>query len=81
MTEKRKKAQALVEFALIIPFALLALTAIIEFGYAFYTWVAIGEVARISTRYAVTGQYDPKYCPAAAAALSSRKRRLVGPGR
>ncbi len=71
MIEKRKKAQALVEFAIIIPFALLALTAIIEFGYAFYTWVAIGEVARIGTRYAVTGQYDPQYCPTAAAALSA----------
>ena len=72
MTEKRKKAQALVEFAIIIPFALLALTAIIEFGYAFFTWVAIGEVARTSTRYAVTGQYDPQYCPDAAAALSAK---------
>jgi hypothetical protein len=71
MSKKRKKAQALVEFAIIIPFALLALTAIIEFGYAFYTWVAIGEVARIGTRYAVTGQYDPKYCDDAAAALSA----------
>jgi len=65
------RAQALVEFALIIPLALLLLTAIIEFGYAFYTWAAVGEVARIGTRYAVTGQYDPQYCPAAAAALSN----------
>jgi hypothetical protein len=71
MSEKHSKSQALVEFAIIIPFALLALTAIIEFGYAFYTWVAIGEVTRIGTRYAVTGQYDPQYCPAAAAALTS----------
>ena len=68
MSRKSNKSQALVEFAIIIPFALLALTAIIEFGYAFYTWVAVGEVARIGTRYAVTGQYDPQYCPAAAAA-------------
>ena len=64
------KAQAFVEFAIIIPILLLVLTGIIEFGYAFYTWAAISEVARIGTRYAVTGQYDPQYCPAAAAALT-----------
>ena len=63
------RAQALVEFAIIVPIMLLVLTAIIEFGYAFYTWAAIGEVARIGTRYAVTGQYDPQYCAAAATAL------------
>ena len=71
MSRKSNKSQALVEFAIIIPFVLLAFTGIIEFGYAFYTWVAVGEVARIGTRYAVTGQYDPQYCPAAAAALTS----------
>ena len=71
MSGKRNKAQAFVEFAIIIPILLVVLTGIIEFGYAFYTWVAIGEVARIGTRYAVTGQYDPQYCPAAAAALTN----------
>ena len=65
------RAQAFVEFAIIIPILLLVLTGIIEFGYAFYTWAAIGEVARIGTRYAVTGQYDVQYCPAAAAALTN----------
>ncbi len=87
MSEKRSKSQALVEFAIIIPFALLVLTAIIEFGYAFYTWVAIGEVTRIGTRYAVTGQYDVQYCDDAAHALglvtddqvSGRHIRLCGP--
>jgi hypothetical protein len=67
----RSRAQALVEFAIIVPILLLVLTGIIEFGYAFYTWAAIGEVARIGARYAVTGQYDPQYCPAAAAALTA----------
>ena len=43
-------APALVEFAIIVPILLLVLTAIIEFGYAFYTWAAIGEVRRIGTR-------------------------------
>ncbi len=58
----RSKAQAFVEFAIIIPLLLIVMTGIIEFGYAFYTWAAVGEVARIGTRYAVTGEYDVAYC-------------------
>jgi hypothetical protein len=66
-----KLGQSFVEFALILPFLLLLLTAIIEFSYAFYTWVALQEVARIGVRYAVTGQYDPQYCPDADDALDT----------
>jgi hypothetical protein len=66
---RRTKAQAFVEFAIIVPLLLIVLTGIIEFGYAFYTWAAVGEVARIATRYAVTGDYDTQYCPAADTAL------------
>ena len=66
-----KLGQSFVEFALILPFLLLLLTAIIEFSYAFYTWVALQEVARIGVRYAVTGQYDPQYCAAAGTALNA----------
>src|ERR1035437_7623104 len=61
-SRKHARAQAVVEFAIIIPLLLLVLTGIIEFGYAFFTWAAVGETARIATRYAVTGQFDPKYC-------------------
>ncbi len=68
---RRTKAQAFAEFAIIVPLFLLALTAIIEFGYAIFTWAAIGEVARIGTRYAVTGQFDPKYCSEAGATLDA----------
>jgi hypothetical protein len=60
-----KLGQSFVEFALVLPLLLLLLTAIIEFSYAFYTWVALQEVARIGVRYAVTGQFDPQYCAAA----------------
>ncbi len=66
-----KLGQSFVEFALILPFLLLLLTAIIEFSYAFYTWVALQEVARIGVRYAVTGQYDTQYCEAAGTALNA----------
>jgi hypothetical protein len=74
---RRTKAQAFVEFAIIVPLLLLALTAIIEFGYAFYTWAAVGEVARIATRYAVTGEFDRSYCVQAGAALGLSADDLV----
>jgi Flp pilus assembly protein TadG len=66
---KRSKGQAFVEFAIIVPIFLLVLTGIIEFGYAVFTWAALQEVARIGVRYAVTGNYDVKYCAAAGVAL------------
>jgi Flp pilus assembly protein TadG len=65
-----KLGQSFVEFALILPFLLLLLSGIIEFSYAFYTWVALQEVARIGSRYAVTGQYDVQYCLQADNALN-----------
>ena len=71
-SRKHTRAQAFVEFAIIIPLLLLALTAIIEFGYAFFTWSAVGEVARIATRYAVTGDFDVKYCAQADAFLDAQ---------
>jgi hypothetical protein len=67
-TRKHSKAQSLVEFALILPVFLLVLTGIIEFGYAWFTWSAVSEVARMGVRYAITGQYDIKYCADAGAA-------------
>jgi Flp pilus assembly protein TadG len=68
---KSLRAQALVEFAIIVPLLLLALTGVIEFGYAFFTWAAVGETARVATRYAVTGQFDPTYCVMAADTLDN----------
>jgi Flp pilus assembly protein TadG len=65
----KKSGQGIVEFALILPFLLLAITGIVEFGYTLYTYVAIQEVARLGSRYAITGNFDPKYCAQAGAAL------------
>lgn len=59
---KHSRAQSLVEFALILPIFLLVLTGIIEFGYAWFTWSAVSEVARMGIRYAITGQYSNSYC-------------------
>jgi Flp pilus assembly protein TadG len=66
---RRHAGQGFVEFALIIPLLLLLIGAIIEFGYAMYTWVALQQMARMGVRYAVTGTFNVAYCQDAATAL------------
>ncbi len=59
---RRKKAQAMVEFALALPILLLLVFGIIEFGRLFYAWILIENATRFGLRYATTGNYDPAYC-------------------
>jgi len=59
----RKKAQGMVEFALVLPILLLLIFGIIEYGRLFFAWISIENAARIGARYASTGKYDPAYCP------------------
>jgi hypothetical protein len=61
--------QALLEFALALPVLLLLLFGIIEFGRLLQAWMAVQNGARFGMRYAVTGEYNPAYCGAAASAL------------
>lgn len=61
--------QALLEFALALPVLLLLLFGIIEFGRLLQAWMAVQNGARFGLRYAVTGEYNPAYCGAAASAL------------
>ncbi len=61
--------QALLEFALALPVLLLLLFGIIEFGRLLQAWMAVQNAARFGLRYAVTGEYNPAYCGAAASAL------------
>jgi TadE-like protein len=61
--------QALLEFALALPVLLLLLFGIIEFGRLLQAWMAVQNAARFGLRYAVTGEYNPVYCGAAASAL------------
>ncbi len=56
----RKKAQAMVEFALALPFLLLVIFGILEFGRLLYAWIIVENSARFGLRYATTGQYDPQ---------------------
>lgn len=47
-----EKGQALVEFALILPFMLLLLFALVDFGRGFYTWLVVTNAAREGARAA-----------------------------
>jgi hypothetical protein len=55
---RRRKAQALAEFALTLPLLLVLVFGTIEFGRLFQSWVTIQNAAREATRYATTGQYN-----------------------
>lgn len=58
----KPRAQALVEFALILPLLLIVIFAIIEFARLLHAWLAIENGARFGVRYAITGDYDPSNC-------------------
>jgi Flp pilus assembly protein TadG len=65
----RSPGQALVEFALVLPFLVAILFVIIEFGRLLQAWLTVQNAARWGLRFAVTGSFDMSYCSAAAAAL------------
>lgn len=57
-SQRRRKGQALAEFALTLPILLLLTFGTIEFGRLFQAWVTIQNSAREATRYITTGQFD-----------------------
>ena len=59
---RSKKAQAMVEFALIIPILLLVIVGLIEYGRLFYAWLIVENSTRFGIRYATAGSFDSGYC-------------------
>ena len=57
-----KKAQGMVEFALILPILVLTIVGILEFGRLFYAWLIIENSTRFGIRYATAGTYDLAEC-------------------
>jgi hypothetical protein len=53
---KKEKAQGLVEFALILPFLLLALLAVVEAARIIWAYTTVQTAAREAARYAITGK-------------------------
>ncbi|MCX7682454.1 MAG: pilus assembly protein, partial [Anaerolineae bacterium] len=70
--KERRKGQALVEFALILPLVLLMLFGVIEFGRIFHAWLTVEHSARQGARYAVSGEYNADYCAEVAGLLQAR---------
>lgn len=58
----RSRAQATVEFALILPIALLMVFTIIEIARMVQALLVVQNSARIGLRYAVTGAYESGFC-------------------
>ncbi|NCB38106.1 MAG: pilus assembly protein [Erysipelotrichia bacterium] len=53
MIRKRKKGQAIVEMALVFPFFLLIIVGgLIDFGFAFYNFLALQQVANDTAQWA-----------------------------
>lgn len=52
----RESGQALVEFALVLPFILVLLFALVDFGRAYYTWLLVTNAAREGARVGATQQ-------------------------
>jgi hypothetical protein len=62
------RAQGLVEFAIVLPILMIAIFTVIELGRLFHAYLAVENGARFGIRYAITGEYDPKYCAGGATA-------------
>jgi Flp pilus assembly protein TadG len=70
---QRERAQALVEFALVLPVFLLILFTIFDFGRAIYAYNAISNAAREGGRTAIINQY-----PDAVRAKAAQQATAVG---
>ena len=55
---KGQGGQTLIEFTLILPFLLLVLFAIFQFGFLFYSYISIQQAAREGVRIAAVGKND-----------------------
>jgi hypothetical protein len=57
---RKRKGQAIVEAALVLPIILLILTGIIDFGLLFNNYVIITNASREGARLAAVGYSDPE---------------------
>ena len=58
----KPKAQAVIEFALVLPILLLVLIGIMETSRLLFAWLIIENSTRFGIRYATAGTYEPVYC-------------------
>jgi Flp pilus assembly protein TadG len=55
---RRSRGQALVEFALVLPVFILLLAGMIDFGFAFYSYMTVINGARVGARAAIINPAD-----------------------
>jgi hypothetical protein len=67
---RRDDGQSFVEFALILPFLMLLVLAICQFGLAFHNYLAITDAARVGARAAAVNRTNAP-CTAARTAIQS----------
>jgi hypothetical protein len=87
---RRKRAQALAEMAVMVPFLVIGMMGMLDLGRAFYYQIAITNAVREGARYAATPYYlglnpscpSPTNCPtpSQAAIIGRVKNELVGTG-
>jgi Flp pilus assembly protein TadG len=59
MPHNREQGQAAVEFILVLPFLLLVLFAILQFGVAFKDYLALTDAVRAGARKGAVSRHDP----------------------
>ena len=59
LLRRRRKGQAIVEMAFLFPFFLLIIAGgIVDFGFAFYNFIRLQQIANDAAQYAVEGYYQ-----------------------
>jgi len=58
----KRKAQGMIEFALIIPVLLLIIVGLLEFGRLLFAWLVVENSTRFGIRYATAGSFNDVYC-------------------
>jgi Flp pilus assembly protein TadG len=56
---RRQEGQALVEFALVLPFLLMIVLGIIQFGVLFHNYLTLTDAVRAGARQAAVSRTDP----------------------
>jgi Flp pilus assembly protein TadG len=70
---RNEDGQTVVEFTLMLPFLLFLFFAIAEFGYGFYTQIAVRNAAAEAARFAAVGNLPSATC--AAGSIENRARQ------
>jgi hypothetical protein len=69
-----------VEFALVLPFLVMILFGIFQFGIAYNNWIALTHAAREGARLAAVGEYDEQRVRESAPSVVIQSVNVAGTG-